>query len=464
MGLSVTDRILFLRLISDICPNSPELEICSTFREEDYIIMKPHDVILNYVVDEKTVGIAIISGKGGSGKTYGIGYYLYYKHFNKGYNKNNTVIYSVLTRDNNRVKLEIRRTRVKILEKSVYNIRDFFVYLTGLKGDYNLPLIVHLVIDNVNNVEDLLSLVSAYRETVRFFNNRPLLKLYILTRIGTRKIAENLRKIRLDGPHPITPNNSYMRENVSLCKFYVDKDDKYKVAVCKMRYDAISYYDFMSDLLDKLTEGKSSYLHKYSEVLDYLHVMSYILPALITERIRSIVLTTNWANRDEVVNEILNIILDYPYTIALYNAYIPRYAKLPNLGILSKRVLNLFLRKYLKDGTRKPVIAVVNRSWRVPLDFVMEGNNVYSVAYVQSLKDVEHVLRLTTWFLNDLKKDPLGRRGFNPAIVMFFPKRLRWIEKGLKELGRQGLKLKVVGVPITRKEIHFLVNGIFHYS
>ena len=464
MAFSVTDRILLLRLISDICPNSPELEICSKFKEDDYVIMKPHDVILNYAVDEKSVGIAIISGDAGSGKTYGIGHYLYYRHFSRGYNVNNTVIYSILTKENNNLKLEVKRSKVGLPERVVHDMRELFWFLTTLKGEYNMPLFVHLVIDNVNDIEDLLKIVMTYRETVRLIGNKPVLKIYILTRTKTKKIAENLRRVGLDGPHTIWPTTSYMRENASICRFFDDKTSKYKVTVCKMRYDAYSYSSFISDLLEKVIGDLNFSSALLNRILGHLKGVAHIRPSLVVERIRNIVLNIKQPITNEVESEIIDLLFDYPYTLALHYAYISRSIITSNHDILSRRLAELFLRKYLKIDSSATASIAISRSLKIPLTFIMLGNKVYSLAFVQSRKGIYYALEKTDQLIGDLKKDRYGSKRIATNVILLYPWRLKWMNKEIKNVANRVKNYKLEGKPLSRKDILYLVNGLFHRS
>ena len=464
VAFSVSDKVLLLRLISDICPNSPELKVCSKFKEDDYVIMKPHDVIVNYAIDERSVGIAVISGEGGSGKTYGIGYYLFYRHFSRGYNVNNTVIYSILTKEYNDLKLEVKRSKVALPERIVHDMREFFRFLTGLKGEYNMPMFVHLVIDNVNDIEDLLKIVMIYRETVRLIGNKPVLKVYLLTRIKTKKIAENLRRVGLDGPHPIWSTTTYMKENASICKFFNDGASKYKVIVCKMRYDAYSYSSFISDLLDKVNGGLNFSSALLNRILTHLKAVAHIRPSLVVERIRNLVLNIKQLTPNEFENEIIDLLFDYPYTLALYYAYIPRSIIASNHDILSRRLTELFLRKYLKLDSSAAASIAISRSSKIPLTFMMLGDKVYSLAFVQSRKGIYYALEKTDQLISDLKKDRYGSKRIATNVVLLYPWRLKWMSKEIKNVANQVKNYKIEGKPLSRKDILYLVNGLFHRS
>ena len=457
MAFSTSDKVLLLRLISDICPNSPELEVCSKFKEDDYIIMKPHDVITFNVIDEKSVGIAVISGNGGSGKTYGIGYYLYYKHFNRAFNKNNTVIYSILTKEYGDLNLEVKRSRIDLPEKVVHDVKGFFRYLTSLKGEYNIPLIVHLVIDNVNDADDLLKIVMTYRETVKMLNGRPVLKVYILTRIGKKRVVESLSGMGLEGPYPIL---SYISENASICESFEDRTAKYKVVVCKMKYDAYSYFSFILDLLDKAGNSQVYPDALLNLITKYLKRVAHIQPVLVVERIRNLVLNVNWLDEEEIKNELDRLYLDYPYAQVVYEGRVPNRVISLNLYLISKRLVNLFLRKYVKSSNSLVGSTAINQSRKIPLNFIILNNELYSIAYVQRTNEIIYALERTSQFVSDLTKKRYGSKRTDVNVILMYPWRLTWMSKKIMEASQQFSNLKIKGMPLSRKDILYLLKGL----
>ncbi|WP_390531765.1 hypothetical protein [Sulfurisphaera ohwakuensis] len=474
MDSSISDKVLFLRLISDICPNSPSLDMCSKISKDDYIIMKPHDVIINNVIDNRSVGLTIISGKGGSGKTYGIGYYLYYKHFSRGFNKNTAVIYSTLSGDNrspDHVAVNVKLSSISLTHNVFYDVRELFEYLTSLKGEYNIPLNIHMVIDNVNKESDINEIVLAYREKVKFFNKYPVLKIYILTRIRRGYLARLLKNVGFSGPYSIQADTRYLKTYSSICKFFYE--NKYNCAICKMSYDEFSYLNFITDLLYKsLLISKNNYGNFYSliskptsGILASLDMLSQVSPALVIERVRNLILSFNDFSYVEILDMFRQFINDYPYTLISNYAYIPPNVKRNTQYLLSKRLLKLFLRKYLMNKQDKDqVVIAIDQSPRIPLDFVLIKDTVYSLAYIQNKKELLYAIDKIHQFIRDLKNEEIFRENVTYKLIAMFPKRLKWIETEAKERAKQAKDIKIEILPLAKKDLLFLIKGLVHYS
>ena len=472
MDISKRDKLLFLRLISDICPNSPSLDICSKVSESGYVIMKPHDMIITNAIDNKDAGVIIVSGEAGLGKTYGIGYYLSYAHF-KGYEERSTAIYSTLCRENGKIGLKIKLSKLDIQGKSVNNLKEFFRFLNSLKSNvYGTSMFTHLVIDDVNDVESIVKIVEAYRNSITFYKGRPVLKVYILTRLGRKKIVKGLRGLSLRGPYSFNTFNSYQRENSYLCKFLTD--DRYKVVICRMSYDNFSYFYFLRDLLYKLAPESSfeeSPLQMNNEILGWLNVLSHIKPSLITERLRELVVKIDDLRYCKELEELMRLVHDYPYTLAKYYSYIPYRTILHNLYELSKRILKLFVEKSSNTGwSLVPMSVAINQSTKIPLDYFVSGNEVFVLAYVQRIKDVGYVISKARQLYSDLTSEK-NLRGITVNSVLMYPKRMKGVEAEIrrntslsKGKSDQTGAIKVQGIPLSKKDIVYLVKGLVPYS
>ncbi|BCU70060.1 hypothetical protein [Stygiolobus caldivivus] len=474
MDLSVSNKVLFLRLISDICPNSPSLDVCSKIPISDYAIMKPHDLIVNNVMDNKGVGLAIISGEGGSGKTYGIGYYLYYKHFSRGFNKNTAVIYSTLSRGNtnaNRVGVKVKLSSISLIHDTFYDAKGLFEYLTSLKGEYSIPLNVHVVIDNVNEENDINEIVSAYKEKVRFFKKYPTLKVYILTRIRRGRLTRLLKDVGFNGPYSIWADSRYLKTYSSMCKIF--QGDKYTCFVCKMSYDGFSYLNFMMDLLDKLTHNSGeNYSNFYSlmsrpnsGILTSLEILSRISPALVIERVRDLILSFSSSGYIEILDMFRHLINDYPYTLISNYAYIPPNVKRDIRYLLSKRLVKLFLRKYpINGGSKGQAVVAVDQNPRVPLDFVMIKDTVYSLVYIQNRKELLYAVNKVRQFIRDLENEEMFRESVTFKLITMFPRRTKWLKAAVEDTAKQSKGLEIELLPLARKDLLFLTKGLVHYS
>ncbi|MFP3203108.1 MAG: hypothetical protein RXR43_13075 [Sulfolobus sp.] len=466
---NMLNDINYLRLISDICPNNPSLDVCKNISEENYVIMKPHDIILSNVFDNKKVDFVVISDRGGSGKTYGIGYYLYYEYHKRQYVKRPVyAIYSIIKNDFSyiqgwpRIKIMLSSLNLKENEMSLDSVLN---YLSSLKGDYDVPALTHLVIDNVNNLESINKIYRLYRSI--FSNNRlnPV-KIYILTRIKRKKVRRLLESNGLTKNTISFSPTKYEKNNASICLFY-DWNTDHKLALCKMRYDEYSYIEFISKLSSKLNQCTNSNLCALLEsyengIVAAMGLLSKISPTLIVDRLRYLVLDINNMKYEDFLDRLKSIIYEYPFPLALINGIIPHYFVRNNLYDISKNLLNLFKYKYLKNKYKISSINSIslNLDKLIPLNLVLVNRNeLYSIGFTQTKRNVEILIKKSKLFIDNL----LGNRYFSKIVILIsFYKKRKWLESYAKKIV-QDRNINLEFMYLDNTEVLSLIKNITPY-